>query len=146
MNRAIFDKIRPFVTIYGPGGVNINTASREALVAVGIADTLAAKVLAYRAGSDSIPGTPDDLAFTTPDAIPTEIARLVPIDGEEATVLTNLASNGTLRTSSTLFEVISRARLDTGRAEMEIRAVIDRHGKIYSYRTSKVQWLQTSAS
>ena len=140
IKRPIFDKIRPFVTIYGKGGVNLNTVGREVLVAMGVTETLADKILAYRAGADKKPLTSDDLYFTSPEAAPAEIERIVPIDAAEQVALDNLVGTGAFRTASTFFEVISRAKLDSTGAELETRAVLDRRGKVYSYRVSKVQW------
>jgi general secretion pathway protein K len=144
MTRAIFDKIRPFVTIFGGDGVNANTAGREVLVASGLSDLLAGKVLAYRAGTDGQAGNGDDLYFAQAETISKDMDRFAALPSDEQAVIENLVSTGVLRTSSGFFEALSHAKLDSGRAEMEIRAVIDRHGKIHAYRVSKVQWLQPS--
>ena len=45
MNKEIYDKLINFVTIYGDGAVNINTASKEVLEALGLADSLVDKIL-----------------------------------------------------------------------------------------------------
>jgi type II secretory pathway component PulK len=62
----IIDKIKPYLTVYGDGRVNINTASfpvLHALFGPGFPG-LAGKIADYRAGADGIPGTKDDRWFS----------------------------------------------------------------------------------
>jgi general secretion pathway protein K len=47
INREIFDRIKPFVTVYGDGEVNINTASRPVLTALGLSQVLIDKIMQY---------------------------------------------------------------------------------------------------
>ena len=43
MNKEMYDKLINYVTIYGDGAVNINTASKEVLEALGLPDSLGGK-------------------------------------------------------------------------------------------------------
>ncbi|MFH1246135.1 MAG: hypothetical protein V1662_06605 [Candidatus Omnitrophota bacterium] len=56
--------IAPCLTIYGPGSVNINTASDKVLLALIGDETLVDVIIAYRKGADGKIGTEDDLAFS----------------------------------------------------------------------------------
>jgi type II secretory pathway component PulK len=62
----ILARIRPYVTVYGNGRVNINTASEPVLNALLGPDftTLASKIAYYRQGEDGIIGTRDDAWFS----------------------------------------------------------------------------------
>ncbi|MFC1807536.1 general secretion pathway protein GspK [Candidatus Omnitrophota bacterium] len=74
--------IREYITVYGEGRVNINTASDTALGAVfGPAfPNLASKILGYRHGNDDIVGSADDRWFSDgPYTIDREEAGLVEI-------------------------------------------------------------------
>lgn len=71
MDEEKFEKIKPFVTVYGDGKININTVSeivlKSLLISRGSLDATAAKlakeVAAYRLGPDSCLGTADDGLF-----------------------------------------------------------------------------------
>jgi type II secretory pathway component PulK len=71
MDREKFLTILPFVTVYGDGKININTASFEVLTSLlisrGSLDTTARKlvkeIINYRFGEDAEVGTVDDRAF-----------------------------------------------------------------------------------
>ena len=62
----ILSKIKPYITVYGNGKVNINTASEPVLTALIGFDFpgLAAKIAGYRQGEDDIIGTKDDAWFS----------------------------------------------------------------------------------
>lgn len=65
MDDKIFERIKNFVTVYGDGKININTAPYDVLNAV-FSDKfpdLAGKIIAYRKGTDEISGTDDDRWF-----------------------------------------------------------------------------------
>ena len=66
ITKGLYDKIADYITIFGEGGININTAREEALNAVfGIGyPELAAKIVDYRRGVDGKIGTDDDRHFT----------------------------------------------------------------------------------
>jgi len=62
----ILNKIKPYITVFGSGKVNINSASEPALSAlIGPAFTdLPSKIANYREGEDDIIGTSDDAWFS----------------------------------------------------------------------------------
>jgi len=66
MTRELYEKVVNFITIFGEGKININTASEEVLDAVfGIGyPELAAQIVDYRRGVDGRIGTDDDRLFT----------------------------------------------------------------------------------
>jgi len=66
VNAYTLNKIKPYITVYGNGKVNINTASEPVLGALIGPDFpgLAAKIARYRQGEDDIIGTEDDAWFS----------------------------------------------------------------------------------
>ncbi|MDD5504714.1 MAG: type II secretion system protein GspK [Candidatus Omnitrophica bacterium] len=65
MDDKIFRMIKPYITVYGNGMVNINTAGERVLSALIGEDfpELASKINRYRQGEDGIIGTKDDAWF-----------------------------------------------------------------------------------
>ena len=61
--QEMFQEARHFLTVYGSGKVNINTAPLEVLQALGLDPDLVETILAFRGGDDEEPGTADDRAF-----------------------------------------------------------------------------------
>lgn len=140
MKRDIFDKIKPFVTVYGTGSVNVNTASKTVLMALGLEERTVDKILALRAGPDHEDGTADDVAFPQAQAIVQMLEKGTPtIDGAEAAALSNLILSEKLGTMSTAFYVHSRAKAH-GPAFLDVEAAFDRKGKMLYSKTTGVQW------
>lgn len=140
MDRAIFDQIRPFVTPFGGGAVNVNTARKEVLGSLGLPQGAVDKILKYRAGADGRDGTVDDRSFSQPAVVITMLNReQPPLDAGEQAALENVILGEKLATNSTHFTVLGRATAPGG-AWVEIEAVLDRKGRVVSYRTSPVQW------
>lgn len=140
LNRQIFDKISPYVTLHGSGAVNINTASRESLLALGVAERTVDKVMAYRAGTDEKLGTEDDAAFGQAQSIVTRLdQRSPPLDGEERARITDLVLAEKLTTVSSFFSAHSSGIARNG-TTLDVDAVFDRTGKVRSARFSGVKW------
>lgn len=60
-NLDIFNKLSNYITIYGDGKININTAPKEVLTALGLSEESAQDIIDYRNGSDMEAATGDDL-------------------------------------------------------------------------------------
>lgn len=140
INREIFDKIKQFITPFGTGAVNINTASKEVLLALGLEDRTAQKIISYREGKDKEERTADDQYFIDPAMIGASLDRASSLDHAEVTVLNNLISGGQLDTKSSHFMVLSKGVLNKNGATVQMEAVIDRKGNVYYLRASNIQW------
>ena len=57
MTQQCYDKLINYVTIYGDGAVNINTASKDVLIALGLQESLVDKILSVRRGRDGLDAT-----------------------------------------------------------------------------------------
>lgn len=137
MTPALFEKIKPFVTVYGSGQVNINTAPREVLMALGFSASGTDTIVHYRAGKDGIDGTNDDDFFTSTGVILTDLEKKgqTPLTGDQEGVLNGLLVSSRLGVSSTVFSVTSHAELSNNNASLDIEAVIDRLGNVRACRT-----------
>ncbi len=139
MTPEVFEKIRPYVTVYGKGQVNVNTAPREVLSALGFSGAGVELLTKYRAGGDGVEGTSDDNFFTVPSAIQTDLATKggTPLDATQEAVLGSLLASSKLCVASTAFGVTSRATLAKNGSSLEVRAVVDRRGNVLYSRASE---------
>lgn len=128
----LFRKIRDFVTIWGDGKININTASREVLLSVGCTASLAEKIIAFRNGQDETPGTQDDNVFERIESVPLMLSKGAFLGMEDEASLLQVYSMSAFTVSSVYYTVKARGIVG-GRTE-KIEAVLDRSGKFSSWR------------
>lgn len=121
MTRNIFEKIVPFVTVYGDGLVNINTAPREVLMALGLEGGMADKVLLVRQGSDHEESTEDDTVFQKTFDIVSEMKNFVDIQPAEALQIDRLNQQNVFKVSSLFYKIKCRAVL--GRENQDIKVI-----------------------
>ncbi len=139
VKREVFDKIRPFITVDGTGVVNVNTAPEEVLEAIGLPEGLSQKILAFRAGQDKTPGTPDDQIIVNLDGLAESLLKAgFTVDAGEQAVFKDIAGKELIGIKSSIFLVRSRGKLKSTGAAREAEAVIDRKGRIYFYRMHEV--------
>jgi hypothetical protein len=129
----VFEKVKPFVTVYGEGVVNINTAPREVLVGIGMDEALADKIIIFRAGADLEQGTRDDNAFTQIGNWNTELGKHVKMTSNDFNFLSQIAATGRLGINSVNFRIRSLAAIPRKQQAMEIDAVANIEGKILSW-------------
>lgn len=132
MDMETFNRIKNYITIYGSGRININTASKEVLLSLGLNRLLVDKILFFRRGEDGIPSTRDDNAFKTVPEILPKLSQFLPLSDSEAALFSGII-NKYLTTNSTAFMANISARLDTG-GDTEIMTVIDRSGNVLYWR------------
>ncbi len=111
LNKEIYDKLIPYVTIYGSGAVNINTASKEVLEALGMKDTLIEKIMAVRRGKDEREGTGDDRIFSKPFEIVAELNAFIALTLEETRAIDTLNMRKFLGTHSSYFTIEAAGKL-----------------------------------
>lgn len=124
MTQDVFERIKDYVTVWGSGMVNVNTASREVLLAVGLSQQLADKILAFRAGTDESEGG----YFSGLSEVSSKLSQAGPLSDSELALL-NLVAGRFLTVSSSAFTVRSRISL-SGRAARAAVSVIDKKGRI----------------
>ena len=135
MTQKIFEKIKGYITVYGGGKININTAKRNVLLAFGLDKTTVDNIIKVRAGSDGVDGTLDDDIFYSTAGI---IDRLnqVAILGDKETVELNKFIDYYAVSFSNNFTVRSVSKLENKNNTLEIIAVIDKNGNILSWKES----------
>lgn len=123
MNKQMYERLINFVTIYGDGAVNINTASKEVLMALGLADTLVDKILTVRRGKDSMDNTFDDQIFLKTFDIAVEVNAVIPLTLDEARAIDALNARGALGTNSYYYTIEATGRLASRAIPRSVRAV-----------------------
>ena len=141
MTPALFEKVRPYVTVYGSGKVNINTAGREVLAALGFSTVGVETIVKYRSGQDGIDGTADDLFFASAGSIVGDIKTKgkAPLDQSQEVLLSGLLDGDRLGVASTAFSVTSRGELPNG-ATLEVDSVFNRKADVLYQRAREVRW------
>jgi general secretion pathway protein K len=83
MTPDLYQEIKNNVTVEDPGTVNINTASKQTLSALGASSALIGKILNARKGPDGMEGTGDDLVFTKLNAVPEQLGKRWPLTASD---------------------------------------------------------------
>ncbi len=109
MTRKIFEQMIPFVTVYGDGMVNINTAPREVLMALGLERGIVDKILIVRRGSDHEESTPDDYIFKKTFDIVSEMKSFVDVQPDEALQIDQFNQQDIFKVFSIFYKIESRA-------------------------------------
>lgn len=135
MTPEIFERVAPFVTVYGVGVVNINTAPREVLIGLGMDEVLADKIMLFRTGADGEQGTRDDNAFKQAGDWGAELGKQVKMDPNEVSFLNQAVATGLFGVNSKNFRIRSLAAVPRKRQALEIDAIVDINGKVLSWST-----------
>ena len=137
MGRVLFDKIKPYITVYTEGSVNFNTAGSVVLQALGLSPALAAKVIEYRRGPDNRTGTVDDRVFQDTGSITAGLSAAMSFSSEEYAQISNAVSQGIVTVKSSTFRIHSIGRLtkdgkakEKGMIESSVICVVNRKGDI----------------
>ncbi len=124
----VYQRVEPYVTVFGSGRVNINTASLPVLRALGLSDVGVDGVRYFRAGDDNADRTPDDRRLISVGVLESELKAYVPV--EDIVRLKHLAQEQFLTTGSTVFRMTIEAQMETPVSHMQAFCVIDRKGTI----------------
>ncbi|MBI3615874.1 MAG: general secretion pathway protein GspK [Candidatus Omnitrophica bacterium] len=132
MTPELLSQMVSWVTVYGNGPVNINTASVEVLTRLGLSSGLANQMVTlYRSGPgpDGIAGTSDDGIFTDAGQIgPVLSANFGPLASADQALLAALVGHNPplLGVSSAFFRVESEGRAGRHGIQKKIAAVLER--------------------
>ncbi|MDP8213350.1 MAG: type II secretion system protein GspK [Candidatus Zapsychrus exili] len=133
MTKEIFDKIEPFITIYGDGAVNINTASHQVLLSLGIDESVVNKIFIVRRGLDRQEATEDDYVFYKTHDIASEITQFVELKESEAKQIDSVNTAGLLTTNSYFYLIKSKGELGSGKQNLLAKCV-------YSVKENKFEY------
>lgn len=129
MDANSMEKLKDYLTVFGDGKININTASKAVLLAVGMSTYLVDKVMSYRFGKDGAMGTGDDNAFDLYSNIVPHLSQFVSLSDSEVADLTRIADQF-LKVQSENFMARAAAHLNNRRNTTEFVAVFNRSGDI----------------
>jgi type II secretory pathway component PulK len=134
MNPAIFNRLKSFLTVYGNGRVNINTASRPVLTALGLSPEVVDILIFGRNGTDQIPATDDDYIFSDRGAR-LGLIGFLPLKPEELAQIDQLYVERKIATVSHFFRARVHSVLADGKETSFIDCVIHAiDGKILFWR------------
>lgn len=144
MTLEIFSSIKDYITVFGPGDGrnNVNTAPKEVLMALGMPEMLANKVISFRNGPDGKMGTEDDQIFLDANTIDSVLNSNLPggLTDDEVLVIGDLKSKQCFTTVSNYFRIKSKGVINASRIEKKIVCVAARDTankgviKLISYR------------
>lgn len=126
MTEELVQSLQPFVTVYTDGKVNLNTAPREVLNALGLGAGLVTKLLRFRTGLDGIHGTKDDQSFTALGSAQHLLNTFDPLTPEEAAQFTNLITQNRLKVTSAVFRIRSTGAVRDGKITRSVEAIVQR--------------------
>ena len=126
MTDEVFQALRPFITVYTDGKVNLNTARREVLKALGMGEGLVNKLLPFRRGLDDILGTEDDQSFTGLGSAGQQLNAFDSLTPQEAAQLTNLITQNRLKVTSGFFKIHSRGAVRDGKITRSVEGTVQR--------------------
>ncbi|MBI3306468.1 MAG: general secretion pathway protein GspK [Candidatus Omnitrophica bacterium] len=135
VSQGVYEHLLPYITLHSNGKININTASRVVLKALGMSESLARKVMLIRMGPDGIAGTIDDGLFKDLEAAADTIMKFYPLADEEKASLQSFIGSGILTVYSENFNIRSMANLMGDKnSRMTIDCVMSRKGIVRSWQ------------
>ena len=129
VSEDIFNMIKDYITIYGNGKVNVNTAPKSVLLALGLSEYLAGEIISFRAGEDKVSGTADDNVFDTTSNMVVALTQYSRLDELQITELTSISGQA-LTTKSYNFMIKATAKLDNRNNAALAICVASRDGKV----------------
>lgn len=129
---ALYRKIRYFVTVYGTGKVNLNTAEPVVLEAMGISEAGVDALRLYYAGEDAQAGTEDDRAVASVDAAGPELSGF--LSAEDLVVIARLIKEDKMDVRSEAFSFYAEAKVSEPDFSFLIHAVVHRNGEILAWQ------------
>ena len=133
IDKAAYDRLKDYITIYGGGKVNINTASRAALMAAGLSLELADKVAIFRCGEDQEPGTSDDNAFEAVSGIAPLLSQYFHLSPSQLAEISTVAAES-LGVASGHFTIISNAMIKNRKGSQTATCVVNKDGEVLYWR------------
>ncbi len=122
MTPEIFRRIQRYVTLYGNGKVNLNTASATVLEALGLEKLFVGRFMAFRSGRDQKEGTADDGILTDLAALPENGA----FDDADRSAWPAWAQQAPVKVSSDFYSVRCIARLGREKQFLRVQGVLQR--------------------
>jgi type II secretory pathway component PulK len=129
----IFEKMKNYITIYGTGKVNPNTASKPVLLSVGFTEDIVDKIITVRSGDDRIWGNSDDVFFDSPLSVAVKLNQFYALN-EATQGQINALSDLYLSSTSSCFMAKSTATIKNKKSFRSITSVFNKDGKVLYWR------------
>ena len=113
-----FRRLSPYLTVYGNGRININTASRPVLIALGMDGQLADKILSARRGKDGIEATADDYIVQKTYDIASELKGFAALSDAEVAMIDQLNQQGKFDTNSRHYSIRAQGKLNNSTSKI----------------------------
>ena len=134
MEQDIYDKTKDYLTVYGDGKVNLNTADILVLQSLGMRNSLAEKVITFREGDDGKIGTEDDNALDSIGGAGALLSSQVGLSVEEIDEFNAIVESGFVGVQSNNFRGISFGALQDQEMSTHIVFVVNRDEQIRYWR------------
>ncbi len=138
MTPELFEKLKPYITVFGSGAVNINTAPKQVFLALGMDSSLIDKIFHYRNGPDREQGTEDDRSFMNLTSIADQLNQVESISSSDVSLISQLVTEDQLGIASSFFMIHSRGEVIKKKQIQDIVAVVDQEGKIHYWQSSGI--------
>ena len=125
MTPLLFQQLLDYVTVYGEGKVNVNTAQKSVLISLGLDELLANKILLLRRGADGEEATGDDYIFRRPDDLAGELSGSIGLEDSEREQLKQLSAQNKLIIDSRFYRIESMAALREARQRGSVICVFN---------------------
>ncbi len=109
MTEKIYKSLRHYLTVFGSGRININTATNEVFLALGLNSDLVQKLMQFRLGHDQTIGTADDIIFRDLGSVESQLASKYELSETERLSLRHGISRRYFTTFSEYFKVTGYA-------------------------------------
>ena len=133
INQDVFSHLKPFITIYGDGRVNINTVSNEVLYAMGLDQSVADKVITVRSGADGREWTADDFIFRKTYDVASDVLKVEKLSIDEVKQIDFLNTAKKIRTDSYYYAIRSEGELLTRLQRLTVECV-------YNARENRIEF------
>ncbi|MBI4313549.1 MAG: general secretion pathway protein GspK [Candidatus Omnitrophica bacterium] len=129
---GLYKALRPYVTVFGNGFLNLNTAEPFLLRTLGLSEQGIAGISAYRVGEDGLAGTEDDRALASTAGVVVDLAGFIPV--EDQNLLTRAMQDKRIGVQSRDFSFTVSSETPALRSKMKIWCVVSRTGQIKAWR------------
>ena len=128
MTPSLYRAAAPYLTVYGSGRLNLNTAGPTALKALGLSQAGVGGLLSFRAGEDGREGTADDRLLVSVDGIESQLGASLP--AEDLARLAQLARDKALGVHADDVRLEIRAETSGPSSRASVVCVINRAGMV----------------
>ncbi len=136
VTKEIYSFVENYITIYGDGRVNINTASKEKLCSFGIVASLADKLIEIRSGAGLKGPEAEPSVFTDVSKIAETVSKRYLLSPVEEESLNHALTQGEFCVSSGIFKI-------TGRTKVSNTNFSGRFECVYATGVGIRYWVQT---